>query len=197
MPGSAKELIRALRAILVVASNAGKIVTPPGTIFKQMKLVIDISGQLLSDLRERDLHRGAFCITGGEKNQKRDDGLPHFKRNDGAWFDFTITGLERNGAIEVVAYDFEIRCAPGMGSSFLRFDLNLPDHRNQERDLRCHLHAGSDDVLVPAPLMSPMEMMTLFVDGIRPPTDRGRRAPTAHDVRWLQQTLEGATRKGD
>lgn len=79
-----------------------------------------------------------------------------------------------------------------MGAAFLRFDLNLPDHRNEARELRCHLHPGSDDILIPAPLLTPAEMLTLFIDGIRFPTDRGRRAPTAFEVRWLTETLEQA-----
>jgi hypothetical protein len=147
-------------------------------------------GKLWKDLAERDLHRGAFCIFGGVKNQGRDESLPHFKRDDGAWFDFSITVREAGGLVELLAYDFEIRLAPGMGLSFLRFDLNLPEHKNQRRELRCHLHPGSDDLLVPAPLMSPPELCALFVYGARLPSDRRPRAPTAFDVAWLRQTLE-------
>jgi len=100
--------------------------------------------QILEDLRERNLHEHAFCILGGEKNQPRDRGIPHFRRSDEAWFDFSITVRERNGQLELLAYNFEIRFPPGMGVPFLRLDLNLPGHHNDVRDLRCHLHPGSE-----------------------------------------------------
>jgi hypothetical protein len=78
-----------------------------------------------------------------------------------------------------------------MGASFLRFDLNLPEHENQQRELRCHLHPGSDDVLVPAPMMSPLEVLDLFTHEARMPVGRKPRTPTEFEVGWLQQTLEG------
>jgi hypothetical protein len=99
---------------------------------------------------------------------------------------------EAGGRVELLAYDFEIRLAPGMGASFLRFDLNLPGHDNAKRELRCHLHPGSDELLVPAPLMSPSELCKLFVYGARFPTARRPRTPTSFDVGWLRQTLDRA-----
>jgi hypothetical protein len=74
-----------------------------------------------------------------------------------------------------------------MDGPFLRFDYNLPAHRNEEREIRCHLHPGSDDILVPAPLMSPLEMLALFIDGLRWPEERKRRDATPFEVEWFQQ----------
>ncbi|KYF95002.1 hypothetical protein BE17_47535 [Sorangium cellulosum] len=184
-----------LRTILTTGRRVRKLVTSLDEIADRVVLLDETKireehGKLWKGLTERDLHRGAFCIFGGVKNQGRDKSLPHFERDDGAWFDFSITVREADGIVELLAYDFEIRMAPSMGASFLRFDLNLPDHRNQARELRCHLHPGSDDLLVPAPLMSPIELCTLFVYGARLPADRKSRAPTSFDVGWLQQTLE-------
>jgi hypothetical protein len=96
--------------------------------------------------------------------------------------------------LELLAQDFEIRFPAGAGTPFLRFDLNLPTHRNETRDMRCHLHPGSDDILAPAPLMSPLELLALFLDGMRWPQDRKRRDPTAFEVDWFEQTHAGLRR---
>jgi hypothetical protein len=152
-----------------------------------MQLLPEPPFQIAQELQARGLHEGAFCIVGGEKNQDRDRSLTHLARDDGAWFDFSITVRERGRQLELVAQDFEIRLPPGMGGPFLRFDYNLPAHRNEEREMRCHLHPGSDDILVPAPLMSSLEMLALFIDGLRWPEERKRRAPTPFEVTWFQQ----------
>lgn len=192
LPTNATELWRSLRMALIHASNARKIKSSPREITDCVLLLDEPPPQVSRQLREQNLHRNAACIVGGEKNQNRDPSLPHLKRNDGAWFDFSITVRELDGRLELLAYDFEIRLAPGMGAPFLRFDLNLPDHRNHDRELRCHLHPGYDDILVPAPLMSPIELLTLFIEGARLPPDRKPRAPTDFEVQWLRQTLDAA-----
>jgi hypothetical protein len=147
---------------------------------------------VLDDLRALDLHRNAYCIAGGEKNQARDRALPHLERDDGAWFDFTITVRESGECLDLLAYAFEIRLLPRMGTSFLRFDLNLPGPRTEgaeARELRCHLHPGSDDMRVPAPLMSPVEVLAFLIEGARLPGRGDPRAPTEFDVTWLRETL--------
>lgn len=189
LPARAKALHRDLRDALVRASNTGKLLTPPIRIHQLVRLLPEPPSQIAQELQERELHAGAYCIVGGEKNQGRDHNIAHLARNDGAWFDFSITVREHGKQLELVAYDFEIRFPPGMGAPFLRFDLNLPDHHNETRELRSHLHPGSDDILAPAPLMSPLEILALFVDGLRWPQERKQRAPTAFEVDWFQQTL--------
>jgi hypothetical protein len=188
LPSRAKELHRDLRNALVRASNTGRLLTSPIEIHRLVRLLPEPPPQIAQELQERRLHEGAFCIVGGEKNQARDRGLAHLARNDGAWFDFSITVRERGGQLALLAQDFEMRFPPGMGAPFLRFDLNLPAHRNEARELRCHLHPGADDLLVPAPLMSPLELLGLFIDGLRWPEDRKRREPTAFEVDWFGQT---------
>jgi hypothetical protein len=199
LPSSAKELHRNLRNALLRASNAGQLQTLPGEIYRIVLLLAEPPSQIAQELQERQLHKGAFCIIVGEKkngegkhgktkNQGRDREFPHLTRNDGAWFDFSITVRERGDQLELLAQDFEIRFPPGMGTPFLRFDLNLPAHRNEQREMRCHLHPGSDDILAPAPLMGPLELLGLFVDGLRWPEERKRRDPTAFEVDWFART---------
>ena len=189
LPSRAKDLHRQLRDLLRRASDAGRITTAPHDIYRRVLLVPEPPGQVLAQLRELELQEGAFCIVGGEKNQERDRGLPHLTRDDGAWFDFSVVVREQGGALELLAYDFEIRLPPGMGTPFLRFDLNLPDHRNEAREMRCHLHPGSDDILVPAPLMSPLELAAMFIGGARASSGREkRRDATTFEVDWFRDT---------
>ncbi|MRG94771.1 hypothetical protein [Polyangium spumosum] len=184
-------LRRSLRTMLIQASNARKIRTSPADINKHVLLLDEPPRHVRKHLEKEGLHQGASCIVlGSEKNQCRDRALPHIERSDGAWFDFTITVRKGKGALELLAYDFELRLPPGMGAPFLRFDLNLPAHRNEERELRCHLHPGSDDILVPAPLMRPAELLALLIDGVRPTAERkAARAPTLFEVSWFKDTL--------
>lgn len=132
---------------------------------------------------------GSCClVTGscGEKNQDREHAVAHLKRRDGAWFDFTITVRQHPRELELLAYNFEIRFPSAMGTPFLRFDYNLPGHENE---LRSHLHAGSDDVYMPAPKMSPAELITLFTEHLRRPANREKwRAPTAFEIEWARTT---------
>lgn len=191
----ARDLRAALTKALVAARNAKKIKTSNEDIARRVTLIDEEKiakhhGKLSKELQRKEFHHGAFCIFGGEKNQGREKSLPHFERNDGAWFDFSITVREVGAHLELLSYNFEIRFAPGMGSPFLRFDLNLPDHRNQERELRCHLHPGSDDILVPAPLMSPSEVLWFFIEEARLPPTRAPRTPTAFEVSWAKDSFK-------
>jgi hypothetical protein len=188
LPPRAKVLHRELRNTLLRASNTGKLLTAPSEIGRLVQLLPEPPRQLAEDLRQRDLQEGAFCIVGGEKNQHRDRAIAHLVRSDGAWFDFSITVREVGQRLELLAYDFEVRLPPGMGTPFLRFDLNLPAHRNEERELRSHVHLGCEDIFGPALLMSPLELLELFLEGLRWPADRKRRDPTDFEVGWFQET---------
>lgn len=189
LPARAKGLHDEIRKFLLHASNNKRLKTPPSQIYK-LVTILDPPQRVLADLRSLDIHRDAYCITGGEKNQDRDLAVPHLERNDGAWFDFSIIVREGRERLDLLAYAFEIRLLPGMGTSFLRFDLNLPAPRTEETELRCHLHPGSDDMRVPSPLMSPAEVLAFLIEGARLPDGRNMRAPTKFDVTWLRETLD-------
>lgn len=191
LPSRARDLWRDLRNRLIDASDIRALRTSRHEIYRLVKLLDEPPPTVANELRARDLLGGAYCIIGGEKNQDRDRGVAHLVRDDDAWFDFTITVRERARGLELLAYDFEIRFPSAMGSPFLRLDLNLPEHRNEDRELRSHLHPGSDDVQVPAPKMSPTELLALFVDGLRRPPNREKwRAPTPFEVDWYRTTHE-------
>ena len=170
--GTAKDLFRQIRKHLLDASASEHIKTPPHEILRLIKLTPKTDEEI--------------AITGGEKDFGRTFQRPHFKRADGAGFDFVITLREKKGGtIELLAYDYELRFPPAaieastdtrLLPTFLRFDLNLPGHDNEHDALRCHLHPGADDILVPAPLLGPLEMLDLFLYEIAPRDPERRRA---------------------
>ncbi|XYH92605.1 hypothetical protein ACMHYB_32605 [Sorangium sp. So ce1128] len=59
-------------------------------------------------------------------------------------------------------------------------DLNPPGHGNNDDGLRSHLHLNADDdgLAVSAPVMSPFEILDLFLHGLRR-VGRVRRSPVA------------------
>lgn len=194
LPENAKALLRELRTLIIKGHNAKKITTSPHDVNKVVQL-LPPPEKIRKQLELQQLEKAASCIiVGSEKNQERDPKLPHIKRNDGAWFDFTITVREGVNGLELLAYDFEIRLPAALGAPFLRFDLNLPGHANEVRELRCHLHPGFDDVLVPAPLMTPTELLTVFIEHLRP-TRAIPRTPTAFEVDWFRDTFDEAKRR--
>ena len=114
-----------------------------------------------------------YIITGGgedsKRNFKRDPNIPHFKLHNGRWFDFAITIDERCKPAQILSFAFEIRFPKREGEiadSFLRIDLNSPDHRNDVRELRFHLHPNNGDIMVHSPPMSPLEILHMFLYGM-------------------------------
>ena len=189
LPSRAKALCRELRNALRAASDTGQLRTSPHEVFQRVQILDEPPPTVAEQLQALGLFRHAYCIVGGDKNQDRDRGIAHLVRDDDAWFDFSITVREQGGELALLAYNFEIRFPPAMGAPFLRFDLNLPEHRNELRELRSHLHAGSDDVQIPAPMMAPGELIALFVHGLRRSAERPEwRTPTAFELHWLRTT---------
>ena len=196
LPANAKELRIELRRALLAASDNGDLRTGPSEIHRLLEVLPEPPPAVAAQLRSRGIRGNAYCIVGGDKNQERSRRLRHFERDDGAWFDFTITVREHPGHLELLAYDFEIRFPPGTGTPFLRFDLNLPAHRNEDREVRAHLHPGSDDVLVPALMMSPQEVLALFLRQLRRPAGREKsRAPTAFELDWFRATHQAISER--
>jgi hypothetical protein len=119
---------------------------------------------------------------GNVRNFRRDRSLPHFRRTqDHAWFDFLLVLADRARSVEILLYDFELRLPiEGGGCSFIRLDLNPPDHDNEADGLRSHMHINSDDdgMSVPAPVLSPYELLDVMVHGLVP-TGRVRREDLA------------------
>jgi hypothetical protein len=113
--------------------------------------------------------KGYTEIMGGGKNFNRTQDIPHFKLHNGCWFDFAITIDETGKPAQIIGFDFEIRFPQKEGETlvpFLRIDLNLPEHNNDERNIRFHLHPSNDDIMIHSPPMSPLEILHMFLYGL-------------------------------
>ena len=126
-------------------------------------------------LRMTSRSDGKIAIVGGKKDQSRERNLPRFTRSDGAWFHFTLTVSEQPKVpLDLVAYDFEICFTEEPRPPFVRFDLNPPDHHNEEEGLRSHVHLSTDDVSVPSMVMSPLEVLDVLLYDLRLKRDKPR-----------------------
>jgi hypothetical protein len=116
--------------------------------------------------------QGYSEILGGSKNFKRIQDIPHFKLHNDCWFDFAITIDETGKTAQIIGFDFEIRFPQKEGETkvpFLRIDLNLPNHNNDAKNIRFHLHPSNDDIMIHSPPMSPLEILQMFLYGINIP----------------------------
>jgi hypothetical protein len=155
---STKSLRMAIFKCLTTASDENMLVTKLNEIHKLLKI--------------SDSKQGHYEIMGGDKNFKRNQDIPHFKLRNGCWFDFAITIDETGKPAQIIGFDFEIRFPQKEGEPkvpFLRIDLNLPDHNNDVRNLRFHLHPSNDDIMIHSPPMSPLEILHMFLYGINIP----------------------------
>jgi hypothetical protein len=140
---------------LTTASNNGLLNTKLNEIYKLLKITKPT--------------KGIIEITGGQRNFKRLKEIPHFERFDSCWFDFAILVNENIKPAEIIAFDFEIRFLEYNPTKFLRFDLNLPEHNNDDQGKRFHLHPGNDDLMIHASPMSPLEILHLFLYDLQIP----------------------------
>lgn len=157
---SAEKLWRDIKSALLSAYNEGLLDTPHPKIHEYVpKPIVDGSKVMLSG-----------GLVDGSKPFKRTPDQVRIKRSDGAWLHFTLT-LECSRAGKKVealwAYDFELVFPDGHSPAFVRFDLNEPDHPNEVREIRSHMHPGNDDLLLPAPVMSPEELLDVLIRRLR------------------------------
>ncbi|MDI3283674.1 hypothetical protein [Polyangium sp. 15x6] len=152
-----KELRDRIRTRLLRASNQERIRTPLQGIHRWVN-------EGPGDKRYERV------ITGGIKDFARRPESARIKRDDGAWLHFTMTvRWDGKSALEMLAYDFELVFPTGHVPPFVRLDLNEPGHHNEAIGLRSHIHPGNDDLQLPAPLMTPEELLDLFLgDELRP-----------------------------
>mgnify|MGYP001795776580 CR=1 FL=1 len=149
---SAKVLRSQILKCLTEACDDGILTTKINGIYKLLKLD-----------EAKNHGKNIKNLMGGELNFKRRKELAHFERFDGAWFDFGILIDETNKPAIVIGFHFEIRFLEENPIKFLRFDLNLPGHNNQDKGKRFHIHPGTDDFMIHSPPMSPVEILHLFL----------------------------------
>ncbi|MCC6877748.1 MAG: hypothetical protein IT378_25790 [Sandaracinaceae bacterium] len=115
-------------------------------------------------ITESKLESDAFDLTGGRRNFDRKDALADLRMSDGGWIFFAVILRPVNEGLEVLAYNVERVFAKG-SPSWIRFDYNEPEHRNDQRGLRSHMHPANDDLILPAPIFDLEELLDLFLRG--------------------------------
>jgi ribosomal protein L21E len=93
---------------------------------------------------------------------------PHFHLESGSRLSFGITLRETNGRCSLVAYRFHLSLPEGQSPSFYRFDLNDKAHESPLTEPRCHYHPGVDDVRLPCPVLTPLEVFDRIFMVIEP-----------------------------
>lgn len=155
--GSPKDVLRQIRRALKDALDRDLLKIPEASIYQHVRLECANEG-------ERE-----FVITGGIKDFRRSPESARLIREDLAWLHFTITVRHyARDRLEVLSYDFELVFPDGHAPPFVRFDLNPPGHRNEARELRSHVHPGNDELQLPAPVMTPTELLELLLVRLRP-----------------------------
>ena len=83
----------------------------------------------------------------------------HFRLESGSRLSFGITLSEGNSRCSLVAYRFQVNLPEGRSPAFYRFDLNDKAHETPLTEPRCHYHPGVDDVRLPCPALTPLEVL--------------------------------------
>lgn len=155
---SAKDLVRGLHKRLLAAADQRLLAGGPQGVHGKIRQGEQKRGQ--------ELHIYGAGPRSERQNFDRDPSHPHFKRTDDAWFDFALTLREDRRGVILLSYSGELRFPAGdqwNGLSFLRWDMNGADHHNQQRFLRCHLHPGHEELLVPSPMLHPLELVEVLL----------------------------------
>lgn len=165
LPATANELHDALRQILQKAVRTEALKTPPYSASDLLTC---------SESSEKSMRGGlVYAIAGGPKDFERliadIDPKERIVRDDDAVIHFTITVEEVPGESTLLlhAYDFELYFPLSEPMGFVRFDLNKPGHMNDDLGLRSHCHPSHENLLVPSPLLSPPELLSFLIYGLR------------------------------
>jgi hypothetical protein len=92
----------------------------------------------------------------------------HFHLESGSRLSFGITLRDGNSRCSLVAYRFHLSLPEGLSPSFYRFDLNERAHATPLTEPRCHYHPGVEDVRLPCPALTPIEVLDRIFMVIEP-----------------------------
>jgi hypothetical protein len=83
----------------------------------------------------------------------------HFYLESGSRLSFGITLRESNSRCSLVSCRFQLNLPGGHSPSFYRFDLNNKAHHTPLFEPRCHFHPGVEEVRLPCPALTPLEVL--------------------------------------
>jgi hypothetical protein len=96
----------------------------------------------------------------------------HFYLESESRLSFGITLREGNGRCSLVAYRFQLNLPGTQSPAFYRFDLNDKAHESPLHEPRCHYHPGAEDVRLPCPALTPLEVFDRIFLVIEPQLPR-------------------------
>jgi len=154
----------ALRLDQAVHRAAGEIVYDSvNSFFINLRAYLQVqddtlgaNNNLFAILRRIDDQSGLFLTNLGPAIDAGDTAN-HFHFPSGARLSFGVT-LRRGHQCALVSYRFHY-VHPGPEARFFRFDLNPQPHEDPLSEPRCHLHPGFDQVRLPIPALSPVEVL--------------------------------------
>lgn len=154
LPRSPKKLRSEIHASLIRASDEGLLRSAPHDVFKLLNLTVEPMPQ----------GEVAALICGEHFDDGQEEGA-FLYRADGARLSFSITVHFPNTQAPVLfAYRFHVRFPAHSVPQFVRIDLNRPGGAiDPLAEPRSHLHPGSDDLRLPAPIMSPQQLVHTFL----------------------------------
>jgi hypothetical protein len=83
----------------------------------------------------------------------------HFYLESGSRLSFGITVRETNRGCSLVAYRFQMNLPDDNSPSFYRFDLNDRKHDTPLFEPRCHVHVGIEEIRLPCPALTPLDVL--------------------------------------
>jgi hypothetical protein len=92
----------------------------------------------------------------------------HFYLESESRLSFGIEIRETQGRCSLVAYRFHLSLPDRMSPSFYRFDLNKHAHGSPLTEPRAHYHVAVEDVRLPSPVLTPVEVLDRIFQVIEP-----------------------------
>ena len=112
---------------------------------------------VLRILKKVESHDLTFITLGPSFDQGLTDS--HFYLESGSRLSFGITLREGNRRCSLIAYRFQLNLPESQSPSFYRFDLNEKAHETPLNEPRCHYHPGVEDVRLPCPALTPLDVL--------------------------------------
>ena len=99
----------------------------------------------------------------------------HFYLESGSRLSFAITLRESSDRCSLIAYRFHLSLPANQSPSFYRFDLNDKAHDSPLFEPRCHLQPGIDELRLPCPALTPLEVLDRIFLVIEPQVVRAAK----------------------
>jgi hypothetical protein len=145
-----------IRKCLITASDEGMLRTPVHSILSLLNV----------EMRRGPGRDGVATLSGGAALDKEQEGEEFFYRDDDARIRFAITVRFDGASQELSSYRFHLQFPAETVPAYTRFDLNPGPSDDPLLEPRCHVHIGAEDLRVPAPVMSPIEILNKLLYGM-------------------------------